>query len=104
MDEKEIKARQKAAENAITQIVRQYGKGSIMRLGDDTRQDVPTIPTGSLGLDIGAAASSRSTVRSRRARRRWRRTSSPTRSRLGGWRRSSTLSTRSIPNTPAPWA
>jgi len=52
MDEKEIKARQKAAENAITQIVRQYGKGSIMRLGDDTRQDVPTIPTGSLGLDI----------------------------------------------------
>jgi len=52
MEDKEGKARQKAAENAITQIVRQHGKGSIMRLGDSTRVDVPTIPTGSLGLDI----------------------------------------------------
>ncbi len=52
MDSKEQKARQKAAEVAITQIVRQHGKGSIMRLGDSRRVDVPTIPTGSLGLDI----------------------------------------------------
>ncbi len=52
MDEKESKAREKAAELAITQIVRQHGKGSIMRLGDNTRLDVPTTPTGSLGLDI----------------------------------------------------
>ena len=52
MEDKENKARQKAAELAITQIVRQHGKGSIMRLGDTTRLDVPTIPTGSLGLDI----------------------------------------------------
>ena len=52
MEDKERKAKQKAAELAITQIVRQHGKGSIMRLGDVTRQDVPTIPTGSLGLDI----------------------------------------------------
>lgn len=52
MEDKERKAKQKAAELAITQIVRQYGKGSIMRLGDTTRQNVPTIPTGSLGLDV----------------------------------------------------
>ena len=34
------------------QIDRAYGKGSVMRLGDDTRPPVETIPTGSIALDI----------------------------------------------------
>ena len=44
--------RKKAAELAITQIERAHGKGSIMRLGDSTSVDVPTIPTGSIALDV----------------------------------------------------
>ena len=43
----------KAIDLAISQIEKQFGKGSIMRLGGDTViRDVPIIPTGSLGLDI----------------------------------------------------
>ena len=43
----------KAVDLAITQIERQFGKGSIMRLGGAEKvNDVPVIPTGSLGLDI----------------------------------------------------
>lgn len=45
--------REKALELAITQIERQFGKGSIMRLGGGEQiSDVPVISTGSLGLDI----------------------------------------------------
>ena len=44
--------RQKAVELAITQIERQFGKGSIMRLGgSEAIADIPAIPTGSLSLD-----------------------------------------------------
>ncbi len=43
--------KQKAVESAITQIERQFGKGSIMKLGSKTVIDVPVIPTGSLALD-----------------------------------------------------
>ena len=43
----------KALEMAVLQIERQYGKGSIMRLGDDSAAlKVPAISTGSLGLDL----------------------------------------------------
>jgi recombination protein RecA len=43
----------KAVELAITQIERQFGKGSIMRLGGaDKVTDVPVIPTGSLSLNV----------------------------------------------------
>ena len=42
----------KALEAALGQIERQFGKGTVMRMGDDTRQAVPAISTGSLGLDI----------------------------------------------------
>lgn len=43
----------KALEMAVLQIERQYGKGSIMRLGDEAAAvNVPAISTGSLGLDI----------------------------------------------------
>ncbi|MRR36857.1 recombinase RecA, partial [bacterium] len=44
--------REKAVELAITQIERQFGKGSIMRLGGAEIIDVPVIPTGSLSLDM----------------------------------------------------
>jgi recombination protein RecA len=43
--------REKAVETAITQIERQFGKGSIMKLGSRTIVDVPVIPSGSLALD-----------------------------------------------------
>ncbi|MDS1271679.1 recombinase RecA [Lipingzhangella sp. LS1_29] len=43
--------RDKALETALAQIERQFGKGSIMRLGDDTRPAVESIPTGSIALD-----------------------------------------------------
>lgn len=37
---------------ALSQIERQFGKGSVMRMGDQERADVPSISTGSLGLDV----------------------------------------------------
>ena len=42
----------KTLDSAIFQIQRQFGKGSIMRLGSDEVEAVPVIPTGSLSLDI----------------------------------------------------
>ncbi|MCD8382542.1 MAG: recombinase RecA [Clostridiales bacterium] len=44
--------KKKALETAVAQIERAYGKGSIMRLGDNTSIQVESIPTGSLGLDL----------------------------------------------------
>ncbi|MFP3941426.1 MAG: recombinase RecA [Thermoanaerobaculia bacterium] len=41
----------KALEGALTQIERQFGKGSIMRLGQQEHMEVPFIPTGSLAVD-----------------------------------------------------
>lgn len=45
-------ARLKAVELAVDQIERQFGKGSIMRLGEGMHVHVETIPTGSLALDL----------------------------------------------------
>ena len=45
------KERGKAIEAALAQIDKQFGKGSIMRLGSREKVDVPAIPTGSLSLD-----------------------------------------------------
>jgi recombination protein RecA len=42
----------KAIDAAISQIERQFGKGSIMRMGDEERQRVACIPTGALALDL----------------------------------------------------
>ena len=42
----------KALEAALGQIERQFGKGTVMRMGESSRQAVPAISTGSLGLDI----------------------------------------------------
>ncbi len=44
--------REKALEAAMSQIDRQFGKGSIMRLGEDSRPPIEVIPTGSIALDI----------------------------------------------------
>ena len=44
--------KEKALTAALTQIERQFGKGSMMRLGDKGREAIPAISTGSLGLDI----------------------------------------------------
>jgi recombination protein RecA len=44
--------REKALEAALAQINKQFGKGSIMRLGDDTRAPIEVIPTGSIALDV----------------------------------------------------
>ncbi len=44
--------KKKALETAISQIEKSYGKGSIMRLGDNLAVNVESIPTGSLSLDL----------------------------------------------------
>jgi recombination protein RecA len=44
--------REKSLEAALIQIERQFGKGSIMRLGEETRVPVEVIPTGSIALDV----------------------------------------------------
>jgi recombination protein RecA len=44
--------REKSLEAALAQIDRQFGKGSVMRLGSDERAPVAVIPTGSIALDV----------------------------------------------------
>ena len=44
--------REKALDTALAQIDRQFGKGSVMRLGSDERAPVAIIPTGSIALDV----------------------------------------------------
>ncbi|WP_426976805.1 recombinase RecA [Pseudarthrobacter sp. O4] len=44
--------RQKALDAALAQIDKQFGKGSVMRLGDEVRAPIEVIPTGSIALDI----------------------------------------------------
>ncbi|TAK69735.1 MAG: recombinase RecA [Actinomycetota bacterium] len=44
--------REKALDSALAQIERQFGKGSVMRLGDDGRAPIDVIPTGSIALDV----------------------------------------------------
>lgn len=41
-----------SVDNAISQIQRQFGKGSIMRLGEQETQNIPVISTGALSLDL----------------------------------------------------
>jgi recombination protein RecA len=49
---KNISDRQKALELALLQIEKQFGKGSIMKLGAEVKADVDAIPTGALTLDL----------------------------------------------------
>ena len=44
--------REKALETALAQIDRQFGKGSVMRLGSEERAPVESIPTGAIALDV----------------------------------------------------
>lgn len=44
--------KKKALEMAIGQIEKQFGKGSIMKLGEDLKLNVESISTGSIGLDV----------------------------------------------------
>ena len=44
--------KEKALQAALSQIERQFGKGSIMKMGEGSRDAIPAISTGSLGLDI----------------------------------------------------
>lgn len=44
--------REKALETALAQIDRQFGKGSVMRLGSQERAPIEAIPTGSIALDV----------------------------------------------------
>ncbi|WEK29926.1 MAG: recombinase RecA [Candidatus Pseudomonas phytovorans] len=44
--------KKRALAAALGQIERQFGKGAVMRMGDQERQGIPAISTGSLGLDI----------------------------------------------------
>jgi recombination protein RecA len=44
--------RDKALETALAQIEKQFGKGSVMRLGDENRPPVQVIPTGSVAVDV----------------------------------------------------
>jgi recombination protein RecA len=44
--------RKKALDAALGQIERQFGKGAVMRMGDQPREAIPSVSTGSLGLDI----------------------------------------------------
>ena len=52
MTERKFMDKQKALESALGQIERQFGKGSIMKLGDNPIMDVEATSTGSIGLDI----------------------------------------------------
>lgn len=46
------KNKSSSVDNAISQIQRQFGKGSIMRLGSQEAENIPVVPTGALSLDI----------------------------------------------------
>ena len=50
--EKSAADKEKALENALHQIEKQFGKGAVMRLGQNEAMQVDSIPTGSLSLDM----------------------------------------------------
>ncbi len=101
--------RQKALETALLNIEKQYGKGSVMRLGDDSRAPLDVIPTGSIALDValgigglprgrvveiyGPESSGKTTVSLHAV---------ASAQAAGGIVASSTPSTRSTPSTPSP--
>lgn len=48
--------KQKALDMALSQIEKQFGKGSVMKMGEQPVNQIPTVSTGSLGLDIALGA------------------------------------------------
>jgi recombination protein RecA len=99
--------RDKALDMALAQIDKQFGKGSVMRLGDSPEVAMKVIPTGSIALDIALGIGGlprgrvvevygpRPPARRRSPCTRW-----PTPRPPAASRRSSTPSTRSTPSTP----
>ncbi len=52
-EQRELNQKAQALESAILQIEKQFGKGAIMKLGDESAKiKIPAIPTGSIALDI----------------------------------------------------
>lgn len=101
----------KALQVAMDKIDKTYGRGSIMKLGDDHIENVEVIPTGSIGLDFAlgvggypAGASSRSTAPSRAARPHWPFMPSPRPKSKAALQPSSTPSTPSTASMPRAWA
>lgn len=47
-----VSDRKQALDTALRQIEQQFGKGSIMKLGEETEQKIATIPSGSIALDV----------------------------------------------------
>lgn len=102
--------RQKALDAALAQIDKQFGKGSVMRLGDEVRAPIEVIPTGSIALDValgigglprgrvveiyGPESSGKTTVALHAVANAQRQEASPP---------LSTPSTPWIPNTPPSW-
>ena len=97
--------KKKALAAALGQIEKQFGKGSVMRLGENTGMNIEHIPTGSIGLDLAsavcrAAESLRSTDRNPPVRPRLRCTALQRHRSWAARLRLSTPSTRSTRFTP----
>ncbi len=56
MAKKATDTNDKTLEEVMAEIEKQFGKGSIMKLSEDTKVEVETVPTGSLSLDIALGA------------------------------------------------
>ncbi|HOB26286.1 MAG TPA: ATPase domain-containing protein, partial [Bacilli bacterium] len=55
-DNKDVEKNDEALAEVMAQIEKQFGKGSIMKLGADSKIEVETVPSGSLSLDIALGA------------------------------------------------
>ncbi|GHD08867.1 hypothetical protein GCM10007052_06250 [Halioglobus japonicus] len=88
--------KEKALDAALAQIERQFGKGTVMRMGEQEREAIPAISTGSLGLDVALGIGGLPKGRICEIYGRPRRPAAP--------RRLSTPSTRWIRCTPRNWA
>ena len=102
--------KKKALAAALGQIEKQFGKGSVMRLGENTGMNIEHIPTGSIGLIshsasavCRAAESLRSTDRNPPVRPRLRCTALQRHRNWAARLRLSTPSTRSTRFTPSTW-
>jgi recombination protein RecA len=51
-DKNEKKDRKSTLESVMANIEKQFGKGSIMKMGENTKLEVESVPTGALSLDI----------------------------------------------------
>ena len=65
--------KEKALQTALAQIEKQFGKGAVMKLGQNSSLNVEAIPTGSLSLDIalGIGGSARKNHRNLWTRKLW---------------------------------